>query len=128
MRDERDRREVRDDVGPHLGHDLAQTLAVEQVDGMNVIADGLAVMGRAKDSVSRGLQLGEQVTPGETVDAGDQRPPHGSAQNDTPCAFRIRSASTIILHNSSRVALGSQPSSRFAFSGLPISISTSAGR
>ena len=49
-------------------------------------------------------------------------------QNETPCALRMRSASTIIRHNSSSVVFASQPSSRFALSGLPISRSTSAGR
>ena len=51
------------------------------------------------------------------------------AQNDEPPrSLRRKSASTIIAHNCSSVVFGSQPSFCFAFSGLPISSSTSAGR
>jgi len=49
-------------------------------------------------------------------------------QNETPRSLRRKSASTIIAHNCSSVVFGSQPSFCFAFSGLPISSSTSAGR
>ncbi len=52
----------------------------------------------------------------------------GRAATPMPFSLRRKSASTIIWHSSSSVVFGSQPSSRLAFSGLPIRSSTSAGR